>query len=265
MNLLPKLMVAPNGARKTKADHPALPITLDEIVTEAVNCHEAGADGIHLHVRGKDGGHVLDAGLYREAIEALRDSVPDMLVQITTEAVGLYSPKEQRKIVEDVRPENVSVSLAEMCEGGDIATAVGFYAHCNEADIAVQHILYSPQDLALMRDLLDKRLIDRKAMQVLFVLGRYSENQESMPTDLNPFVAWMSKTCPQVQWGVCAFGQQETNCLLAAHRQNGRIRVGFENSFSNRDGTRAASNSERVAELYALTRQSDDAPQARSQ
>ena len=257
MNPLPTLMVAPNGARKTKADHPALPITLEEIITEAIQCHDAGADGIHLHVRGKNGGHILDAGLYHEAIDALRKAVPNMIVQITTEAVGLYAPHEQRKIVEDVQPDYVSVSLAEMCEGGDIAAAVKFYARCAEADIAVQHILYGPQDLTMMTDLFDKGLTHRDDLQVLFVLGRYSKNQESLPANLDPFIAWMNKSCPQTQWGVCAFGKHETDCLLAAYRQNGRMRVGFENSFSNRDGTQAKSNAERVAEISALTQRYD--------
>lgn len=42
MIALPRLMVVPNGARKTKTDHPALSITLDEIIVKAVNCHQAG-------------------------------------------------------------------------------------------------------------------------------------------------------------------------------------------------------------------------------
>jgi uncharacterized protein (DUF849 family) len=49
------LAVAPNGARKTKADHPALPMTPEEIAMTAAACHEAGAAMIHLHVRDPDG------------------------------------------------------------------------------------------------------------------------------------------------------------------------------------------------------------------
>ena len=40
-------MVAPNGARKTKNDHPNLPISISEIVEEAFN---AGAHAIELGV-----------------------------------------------------------------------------------------------------------------------------------------------------------------------------------------------------------------------
>ena len=54
------IMVAPNGARKTKADHPALPITPAELAATASACLEAGAAAIHLHVRDRDGGHTLE-------------------------------------------------------------------------------------------------------------------------------------------------------------------------------------------------------------
>ena len=40
---LPKLMVAPNGARPMKKDHAAVPITISEIVETAKACYEAGA------------------------------------------------------------------------------------------------------------------------------------------------------------------------------------------------------------------------------
>ena len=43
---LPKLMVAPNGARKSKRDHPNLPVTISEIVQEAKNCFQKGANAI---------------------------------------------------------------------------------------------------------------------------------------------------------------------------------------------------------------------------
>ena len=36
---LPKLMVAPNGARKIKKDHPAVPLTISETVATAKSCY----------------------------------------------------------------------------------------------------------------------------------------------------------------------------------------------------------------------------------
>ncbi len=48
---------APNGAYKGPRDHPALPVTVDEIARTAVQCREAGASMIHLHARDAQGNH----------------------------------------------------------------------------------------------------------------------------------------------------------------------------------------------------------------
>ena len=71
------IMVAPNGARKTQKDHPALPVSIAETVDEAVLCHAAGATALHAHVRGKQDEHLLDSGLYQELIAELKRQVPD--------------------------------------------------------------------------------------------------------------------------------------------------------------------------------------------
>ncbi len=255
MKPLPKIMVAPNGARRNKTDHPQLPITLDDIVSTAVDCWAAGAGGIHLHVRDEQGRHVLDAALYREAIEHLARAVPDMLVQITTEAVGLYSPQQQRDVVSEVMPESVSISIAEMWRDGDTSAVVDFYRWCDAADIAVQHILYNHEDLALLKHLLSLCPF-RQPIQLLFVLGRYAKDQQSQVADLQVFTDWLAKAKAQeklqADWAVCAFGTSETACLHAAHLLGAKLRVGFENALWNADGSLASSNAERVREISTL-------------
>jgi uncharacterized protein (DUF849 family) len=83
------IMVAPNGARKTRSDHSSLPVSIEDTVSEAALCRAVGASALHAHVRGANDEHVLDAGLYRELIAAMAQRVPGMLVQITSEAVGI--------------------------------------------------------------------------------------------------------------------------------------------------------------------------------
>ncbi|MEM1003879.1 MAG: 3-keto-5-aminohexanoate cleavage protein, partial [Pseudomonadota bacterium] len=70
-------MVAPNGARHGRADHPAIPVSIAETVAVAHACQGAGARGLHLHVRDADGRHSLDAGHYSEALSELARAVPD--------------------------------------------------------------------------------------------------------------------------------------------------------------------------------------------
>ncbi len=250
MKPLPLLMVAPNGARKTKSDHPALPLTLDEIVKTAIDCFAAGADGLHLHVRNADGGHTLDAKLYQRALVALTAAVPKMALQITTEAVGIYSPTEQRAVVETVRPDYVSISLIEMFSDGDQDSAIEFYQACIAQEISVQHILYGEDDLKLLKSILTRGELPQEGLQLLFVLGRYTKDQQSSPADLLLFTNWLESNNIIADWAVCAFGRGETACLNAASNAGGKTRVGFENSFFHADGSIALNNADRVAEIY---------------
>ncbi len=244
MRALPRLMVAPTGARRGKADHPALPVTLPEIVETARACHEAGAGGLHLHLRDAEGQHLLDAGAYREALVELRDAVPEMAVQVTTEAAGAYAPPHQRAVALAAGAHLVSVALREMA--AEEAEAPGFYAACAERGIAVQHILYDAGDFDLLARLVPEGLRDIAELQLIFVLGRYSAGQESDARDLGPFLDRLAAREGSADWAACAFGRAETACLRAAHAAGGKMRVGFENSLWHEDGRVARDNAERV-------------------
>jgi len=248
---LPKIMVAPNGARRKKTDHPAIPVTIEETVKVARQCYEAGAIGLHAHVRDAQQDHVLDVGLYRELISEMAIAVPDMLVQITTEAVGRYDASHQRRLVSELNPHAVSVGLLEMLSDGDVVAATDFYHQAHADNIAVQHIVYNAEQLAQLFDCIVRKIIPETGLQLMFVLGRYTKNQQSSPGDLDPYLVQMKTNGLTADWAVCAFGQNETDCLVYAHEKGGHLRVGFENSLWNRDGNIATDNSQRVAEVVA--------------
>ncbi|MBV6633181.1 MAG: 3-keto-5-aminohexanoate cleavage protein [Alphaproteobacteria bacterium] len=250
MTPLPSLMVAPNGARRTKADHPALPITTDEIIIAAKNCFAAGADGLHLHIRDAEGKHLLDVEQYSAILKLLAEKVPRMTVQITTEAVGIYDPPAQRAVALESGAELVSVSIREMMREPD--EAPGFYAACHERGIGVQHILYDLDDYDLLANTLPKERLTDPALQLIYVLGRYTEGQQSNPEMLTPFLDRQRALGHAPDWAVCAFGQGETDCLEAAIKAGGKCRVGFENSLTHADDSEAKDNAERVAVMAGI-------------
>ena len=250
---LPELMVAPNGARKTKKDHPNLPITISEIVEDAYKCFNNGANAIHAHVRDKNGSHSLDTGLYKELIKELKIKVPDLPVQITTEAVGKYSPNEQFEVVKKLSPESVSVAFIEMLPDiKDYKLAKKFYEFSIDNNIQVQHILYSFEELRLFIQAIKLKIIPSINLQVLYVLGRYDKNFQSKTEDLNPFIQEHKTIISFTEWSVCAFGDAETDCLMKSYALGGKARVGFENNFQNANGTIANTNADRVLEIATL-------------
>lgn len=256
LSRLPRIMVAPNGARRTKADHPELPMSIAETAVCARACHAAGAGAVHAHLRDADGRHWLDAGAYGELTAEIARQAPDLPVQITTEAAGRYTPNDQRRLLDDLLardlpPEGLSVALGEMLADANEAPARRFYHSATEAGIALQHILYAPDELPRLADCLSKGIIPPGAPQLLFVLGRYSVDQRSDPAGLKPFLEALSTTpaLSGADWALCAFGPEESACLLAAARGGGKARVGFENSLWHPDGRVARDNAERVSQL----------------
>ena len=119
------IMSAPNGARRNHADHPALPLTPRALAGEAERLLDAGASALHLHVRDHTGQHSLSPTHYRAAMTAIRAAVGEALVlQITTEAVGRYSPQEQMAVVDELRPEAVSLALRELLAAPELERAL---------------------------------------------------------------------------------------------------------------------------------------------
>ena len=240
-------MLAPNGARKTKADHPRLPVTIPELIAETRLALAEGAEGLHAHVRDEQGRHSLDAGLYRELLAETDREFPGLFVQVTTEAAGLYSAARQRQLVRDLRPRHVSIGLREVMSDGDIAASADLFAFCMDEGIDVQHILYDDEDCRRFLTLRDEGVIPGDRPQVLHVLGRYSAGQVSDAAEIAPRIA--SLDGHEVDWGLCAFGRNETACLIETLRLGGKARIGFENNFEHPDGRIAASNAERVRNL----------------
>jgi uncharacterized protein (DUF849 family) len=245
-----EVMVAPNGARRTKADHAKLPLTPAEIAAEAARCAAAGASILHLHVRSDDGRHTLDPDRYRAAIDAVR-RMPGgrIVIQITTEAVGCYGPAEQMAVVRALRPEAVSLALTELIpDDGAINEAAAFLAWLRHERIVPQYILYTPDEVMRFRELRGRGVIPQRRPFALFVLGRYGDATEAQPRDLLPFLAAHDADSP---WAVCAFGRREAACVLTGGGLGGHARVGFENNLWRADGRLAASNAELVEPVVA--------------
>ena len=244
------IMAAPNGARKVKTDHPAMPINIEETIAAAKECHAAGASILHAHVRDDDGKHLLDSGRYQTLLNGLRTEVPNMLVQITTEAVGIYTPQQQSELVFDLKPDFVSVGFREMIgDGSKVACdhAAHFYRHSLDSQIHVQHILYDFDDLARFRKAMADGIVPADRPHVLLVLGRYSGNFQSDPEEMKPFIA--DGLPDMASWSICAFGYREFDVMIEAIKNGGNCRVGFENNLYLKNGTLASKNADLVRQL----------------
>lgn len=241
------IALAPNGGRRSRADHPALPLTIAESAAAARAAQLAGAAMIHLHVRDAQGRHSLDAGLYREAIAAVRSAVgPRMVIQITTESVGMYGCEEQIAVVKAVRPEAVSLALKEIAPAeSDAKRLSDLLSYCREERIAPQIIAYDRTDADRLARWVRAGVIDGRSTSVLFVGGRYTPPTPAHPIDLVPMI----ESCGALfrDFMVCAFGPREVGCGVLAGLLGGHVRCGFENNIALPDGSLAQDNAAIVA------------------
>jgi 3-keto-5-aminohexanoate cleavage enzyme len=240
------IAVAPNGGRKSKADHPRLPVTVGELARAAAECLEAGAAMIHLHVRDPQGAHLLDAEAYRTAIGAIGEVVGDRLVvQIASESMGRYEPAEQMAVVLRTNPEAVSLALRELAPGAeDERPFADFLVRLKGMRVWPQFVLYTPEEAARLEALRKRGVIPFDEVAVLYVLGRYTLLRTAAPSDL---LAFLAPGAPRfAHWSVCAFGRREAACVTAGALLGGHVRVGFENNLARPDGERAATNADLV-------------------
>ena len=235
------VMSAPNGARRGKDDHPEIPITSEELATCAEQVADAGASIIHLHVRDEQGGHSLDPDRYRAAIAAVNERVGDrLIIQVTTEACGIYAADEQMAVVRELKPEAVSLALKELCPDSESEpVAAEFFAWLKAEDVMPQYILYTPEEVTRFEELRTRGVIPDDWPFVLLVLGRYSDALTGDPGLLGRTVEGLKQ---DVTWMVCCFGNTENDAVIEAAKMHGHARVGFENNLTLPDGATAPDN-----------------------
>jgi uncharacterized protein (DUF849 family) len=109
-----RLQACLNG-RRTRRDHPAVPLTPSALARDAAAVRRAGAESLHIHPRDAQGRESLAAADVAAALNSVREAVPGMPVGISTGAwitpggVARLAPMRTWKVL----PDYVSVNVHE--------------------------------------------------------------------------------------------------------------------------------------------------------
>ena len=77
------ITAAPYGPEWAPADFPEdIPVTMEEQVQKAVDCYNAGATVLHVHVREFDGKGSKRLSMFNELLAGIRARVPEMVLQV---------------------------------------------------------------------------------------------------------------------------------------------------------------------------------------
>jgi len=77
------ITAAPYAPSWVPSDFPEdIPVTIDQQIQKAVDCYNAGATVLHLHVRELDGKGSKRLSKFNELIAGVRNAVPEMVIQV---------------------------------------------------------------------------------------------------------------------------------------------------------------------------------------
>ena len=117
------ITAAPYAPSWIPSDFPSdIPVTMEQQIQKAVDCYNAGAAVLHLHVRELDGKGSKRLSKFNELIAGVRKRVPDMLIQVggsisfapeSDGAAAKWLSDDTRHMLADLdpKPDQVTVTV----------------------------------------------------------------------------------------------------------------------------------------------------------
>jgi len=232
------LQAALNGPL-TKADHHAVPVSVEELARDAVACVGAGAGAIHLHPRDRTGRERLDAAVVDEVVVKVRDAcgVP---VGVST---GAWIEPDLDRRLELVRawsaPDYASVNMSE-------PGATEMMKVLIESGIGIEAGVWSVEDAGRLArsglaDQITRILIEPVEVSAASAVGLVADIHETLDR--------YGLTAPRLQ-----HGDGEATWILLADAVHRGIdtRIGLEDTLSEPNGERTSGNEALVRAAWRL-------------
>jgi len=240
---------AVTGAGDTTSRSDLVPITPRQVADAAIEAARAGAAVVHVHVRDPETGQgSRDPALFREAVDMIRDSGVDMIINLTAGMGGdwvpseddpslpgpgsdMIGPEERLQHVVDCKPDICSLDCGTMNFAGDFAyiNTAPFLRRMAEM---VQELGVKPElevfdlgQIRLARSLIDDGLIDAPPMFQLCLgipwgAGADTETMTAMKQALPTDAIWAGFGISRMQMPMVA----------QAVLLGGNVRVGLEDN-----------------------------------
>ncbi|MEV8604381.1 3-keto-5-aminohexanoate cleavage protein [Streptomyces griseoviridis] len=234
------LKAAINGGR-TRAEHPAVPVTPAQLATDTAAVVAAGADVVHLHVRTPDGGQTIAPDALAEVLRAVRSTAPGATVGTTTGLWTCSGPEERYDLVKawEVLPDFASVAF---CEEGAAETASLVVAR----GMTLESAVWSVDDVPAL--LASPTLADNVRV-LIEPMDEDPETAVAHAREMAALIRAAGVTAPLLYHGE---GATTWPVLRAALADGHQTRIGFEDGVDLPDGTTARDNAELVRAVRAL-------------
>jgi 3-keto-5-aminohexanoate cleavage enzyme len=247
------ITVAITGSVPTKADNPAVPITVEEQIESTREAFAAGATLAHCHVRDDDGKPTADPERFARLVEGLRRHCPGMIVQLSTG--GRTAAGRERGGMLPLEPDMASLAT------GSCNFPTRVYENSPElidwlaAEMKAYHIKPEIEvfDLSMLFkavEMADSGALDHP-LHVQFVMGV----KNAMPVDRAVFdfyVDTLHRLAPTATWTGAGIGRHQRTLVEWSLERGGHCRTGLEDNVRLDKATLAPSNAALVEQVVGL-------------
>ena len=272
VNLAPDIAIltcALTGVLTDPTQHP-VPVTPEQMASEARDAFNAGASIMHVHLRQQTPGrgHLpsWDPAVAQAVVDAIRDACPGVVINLTTGVVGpdIAGPLA---CIRQIRPEIAacnagSLNYLKIKDNGQwawppmvfdnpVSKVQAFLEVMRETGT---HPEFECFDVGIVRSVgmyLKNGLFDG-VPELNFVMGVAS----GMPCDADLLALMPRYAPPEAVWQTTLIGRAE---IWPVHRRTaelgGMLRTGLEDTFYLPDGARASGNGVLVEALARVARE----------
>lgn len=250
------ITAAITGSSIPRSRTPYIPITPDEITRSAIECWEAGAAVVHLHVRDPQTGQgTQDVGLFRQVVEPLRAQT-DLILCLTTSGIpGRNLPTEDRLAVLDLQPELASLDAGSINLGGSIFINTPDFLEEAARRMRVKGVKPELEifDVGMVVTCLRMRsqgFLD-DPLHFQFVLG----TPWGSPGTPQALIHLREMIPDDATWSVIGVGRTHLPMAMMALGMGGHIRVGMEDNLYFRPNELVQRNAQFVDRIARIARE----------
>lgn len=227
-----------NGAL-TRADHPAVPISAEQLARDAAACVAAGAGSIHLHARDADGRERLDPDVVDSVVEQVRNACGTPVCVST----GAWIEPDLTRRVDMVRSwRQPDLATVNVCEEG----ASEVLGALLEAGVGIEAGVWTVGDV---ERLVATGFSDRVSRVLVEPVDVTVGEAEALVGDIHAALDTYRVHAPRLQHGD---GESTWVLVRDAVKRGIDTRVGFEDTLYMPDGERVASNAALVRAAQRL-------------
>ena len=248
---------AMSGIAANRDQCPAIPYTPEDYAAEARRAYDSGASVLHIHARYPDGRPSFRVEEYRTITEAILAEVPDVVINLSTGAVGI--PIEERvHHISALKPELGALNMGSMnyakysskrkalvfdfVFANPFQDIIFLLEQMRAAGVKPECECFDTGHIGNVSPLIDMGLIETP-IQFSLIMGVLGGAPPEVRT-----LAHMAELLPQPStWEVIAISRQQWKLVAAAASLGGNVRVGLEDNFYLPSGEMASSNGDLVA------------------